>query len=87
VNRYIYQSNSAAASDKVVSKQNRLAAMKQLSEALDLNVLCDRLSHIDVQKIKDEDGDVDKFVLEQMEKMREKKLTPEQFDNSRIFLD
>jgi hypothetical protein len=86
VNRYIYQSTSAAVSDKVVSKQNRLA-MKQLSEAIDLNVLSDRLSHIDVQKIKDEDRDVVKFVLEQMEKMRERKLTPEQFDSSRIFLD
>ena len=61
--------------------------MKQLSESIDLDVLSDRLSNIDVQKIKDEDRDVVKFVLEQMEKMRERKLTPEQFDNSRIFLD
>lgn len=61
--------------------------MKQLSEALDLNLLSERLSKIDVHKIKDEDRDVVKFVLEQMEKIRARKFTPEQFDNSRIFLD
>lgn len=79
VNRYVYQTNSAALSDKVVSKQNRLA-MKQLSEAFDLNLLSERLSKIDVHKIKDEDREVVKFILEQMEKMRARKFTPEQFE-------
>jgi len=61
--------------------------MKQLSESLDLNVLRERLSRVDLQKLNGEKEDVVKFALEQLDKMREKGLTPEQFDNSRLFLD
>jgi hypothetical protein len=86
LNKYIYQTHSAAMSDKVMTTHNMLA-MKQLSESLDLNALRERLSHIDLQKMKDEDRDVVKLALGQMDSMHEKGFTPEQFDNSRLFLD
>ena len=86
LSNFIYQVHSAALTDRVMKTYNRLA-MKQLSESLDLNVLRERLSRVDLQKLNDESRDVIKFVLEELEKMREKGFTPEQFDNSRLFLD
>jgi predicted KAP-like P-loop ATPase len=86
LNKFVYQTHSAALDDKVMKTHNRLA-MKQLSEALELNALWERLSHIDLQQMSEEHRDVIRFVLEQLEKMREKAVTPEQFDNNLLFMD
>jgi hypothetical protein len=86
LNRFIYQTHSAALNEKVMTTHNKLA-MKQLSESLDVNVLRERLSHVDLQPMNDENRDVIKFTLEQLEQMHEKGFTPEQFDNSRFFID
>ncbi len=86
LNKFIYQTHSAALNERVMRTHNRLA-MKQLSESLDLDLLRERLSRIDLQQMDDANRDVLKFVLEQLEKMRKRGLTPEQFDNSRLFMD
>jgi predicted KAP-like P-loop ATPase len=86
LNRFIYQTHSAALTDKVMTTHNKLA-MKQLSESLDLAVLSERLARVDRQKMNSENRDVVSFSLEQLEKMREKGLTPQQFDNSRLYID
>jgi predicted KAP-like P-loop ATPase len=86
LDKFIYQTHSTVLSEGLVKTHNRLA-MKQLSESLDLNVLQKRLSHVDLRQMEEANGGVIKLVLEQLEKMREKGLTPEQFDNTRLFFD
>ncbi len=86
LDKFIYQTHSTVLSEGVMRTHNKLA-MKQLSESLDLNALRERLSHIDLRRRQGADGEVIQFALEQLEKLREKGLTPEQFDNSRLFLD
>lgn len=81
LNNFIYKTNSAALSDKVVTVTNRLAMM-QLSESLDLNALYGRLSQMKIQKLDEADRNVAAFALEQITKMHEKGLTPEQFDHN-----
>lgn len=61
--------------------------MMQLSESLDLTALYGRLSQMKIQKLDEADRNAAAFALEQITKMREKGLTPEQFDHSRLFLD
>lgn len=85
LNRFVFQTHSASVSDKVMETHKRLA-MKQLSKALD-PVLRERLSHVDGQKMSSENRDMIKFCVEQLNKMQEESLTPEQFDNRRIFDD
>jgi hypothetical protein len=86
LNKFIYQTHSAGLSDRVTRTHNRLA-MKQLSESLDLNLLRERLSQIDVKQLNNENRDIIRFALEQLQKMHKLGLTPERFDNSRFFLD
>jgi len=86
LNRFVFQTHSASVKDKVMKTHNSLA-MKQLSESLDLIALHERLSRVNGQKMSGENRDVIKFCLEQLNKMREAGLTPEQFDNRRSFDD
>lgn len=83
---FIYKVNSASSGDKILTTTKRLA-MQQLSESLDLNALHDRLKQMEMQKLNGTDRDVAAFALEQLTKMREKGVTPAQFDQSRLFLD
>jgi hypothetical protein len=85
LNRFIYQTYRAGGGDRVMTTHNKLA-MKHLSDYLDLAALRQRLSNIDVQQMDDRDKVVIKFVLEQLEKMQELALTPEQFDHG-LLLD
>jgi hypothetical protein len=86
LDNFIYTVNSAALSDRVMTSTNRLAMM-QLSESLDVNALYGRLSQMQIRKLNEADRNVAEFTLKQLTKMREKGLTPEQFDNNRLDLD
>jgi hypothetical protein len=86
LDKFIYQTHSTILADGVTTSHNRVG-MKQLSESLELNALGERLSLIDLPKLQTEDRAVVELVLGQLKRMREKGLTPEQFDNSRLFLD
>jgi hypothetical protein len=86
LNRFIYQTHSATVGDHTAIVHNKFA-MKQLSESLDLTELREHLSKLDVQKLSSEERDVIWFAKKQIDKMFKKKLTPEQFDNSRFFDD
>src|SRR5262249_10636927 len=86
IDKFVYQTHSTVLSEGVMRTHNRLA-MKQLSESLDLNVLVERLSRMAPEKLQDAEREVIRFALEQLEKMREKGLSPEEFDNSRLLLD
>lgn len=86
IDKFVYQTHSTVLSEGVMRTHNRLA-MKQLSESLDLEVLAQRLSRIDLDKLQESNRGVLKFALEQLEKMREQGLTPEQFDSNRLLFD
>jgi hypothetical protein len=86
LDKFICQTHTASSNEKVMRTHNRVA-MEQLSEALDLKDLNDRLKNVDTTKLKAGEGDVIRFVLEQLELMHTKGVTPEQFDGSRLFLD
>jgi predicted KAP-like P-loop ATPase len=86
LNKFIYQTHSAGLGDHAMTTHNRLA-MKQLSESMDLGTLRERLDTVDVLKMSEADRDVVSFAKSQLDKMLEKSLTPEQFDNNRFYDD
>jgi len=86
VNRFIYQTHSAGGGERVVRVRNKLS-MKGLSSVLDLDDLRRRLQGIDPGTLDAEGRDVLKIALKQLTAMKEKGMTPEQFDASRFFED
>ncbi len=83
LNRFIYQTHSTALTDKVMRTRNKVA-MKQLSDALDIDALRQRILRVDLNKIGNENKEVLTLVSQQIDKMRNQGLTPEQFDDRRL---
>lgn len=83
LNKFIYQTHSTAVTDKIMRTHNKVA-MKELADALDLHVLVKRVSGFDLNKVGNENKEVLMLVSQQIEKMRQQGLTPEQFDNRRL---
>jgi len=84
LDKFIYQTLTHSA---VATETHNRLAMKQLSESLDLGALEDRLSRVNFGQLGEADRVVLRFASEQLKRMHEKGLTPEQFDDSRLLLD
>jgi hypothetical protein len=86
INRFIYQTHSYGGGSRVGRVHNKLAT-RRLASIFDLDELRERLQRMDESTLNQEQRDVRMMAMKQLGKLKEKGITPEQFDNSRSFED
>ena len=86
INRFIYQTHSYGGENRVGRTHHKLAT-KGLASIIDLTNLRERLLGMDDSQLGTERRKVRRIALQQLTKMYEKGMTPEQFDGSRFFED
>jgi hypothetical protein len=82
VNAFIYQTHSS--SGRVVETKNHLS-MKALAEWQDLEQLTERLRKAESRTVVKSQQEILKIALAELDRMKEKGLTPEEFDKDRFF--
>lgn len=86
VSRFMYQAHSYGGGSRISRTHHKLAT-KGLASVLDLNDLRLRLQGMNASALDAKKAEVLRVALQQLAKMQEKGMTPEQFDNSRFFED
>jgi hypothetical protein len=86
INRFIYQTHSYGGGSRVGGVHNKLAT-RRLASIFDLDELRERLQRMDESTLNQEQRDVRMIAMKQLSKLKEKGMTPEQFDNSRFLED
>lgn len=84
INRFIYQTHSYGGGNRVGRTHNKLAT-RRIASIFDIDELLERLRRIDDGRLNQERRDIRAIALKQLGKLKEKGMTPEQFDNSRFF--